>query len=151
MVKSTQCLLRFLIRIFHVIFINTKPTSSTNVEIGLYHPQYFDHRSHNINQQPSKYTDDDTPFDKVVENIECDVERVTINISGLRYETQLKTLSQFLNTLLGNSLRRVQYFDALRNEYFFDRNRPSFDAILYFYQSGGRLRRPVNVPIDVFF
>ncbi|VDP26433.1 unnamed protein product [Schistosoma mattheei] len=43
-----------------------------------------------------------------------------------------------------------QYYDSLRNEYFFDRNRPSFDAILYYYQSGGRLRRPVNVPIDVF-
>lgn len=40
--------------------------------------------------------------------------------------------------------------DPLRKEYFFDRNRPSFDAILYYYQSGGRLRRPVNVPIDVF-
>jgi len=38
----------------------------------------------------------------------------------------------------------------LRNEYFFDRNRPSFDAILYYYQSNGRLRRPVNVPVDVF-
>ncbi|XP_010158285.1 PREDICTED: potassium voltage-gated channel subfamily A member 5-like, partial [Eurypyga helias] len=37
-----------------------------------------------------------------------------------------------------------------RNEYFFDRNRPSFDGILYFYQSGGKLRRPVNVSIDVF-
>ncbi|XP_008944380.1 PREDICTED: potassium voltage-gated channel subfamily A member 5, partial [Merops nubicus] len=30
------------------------------------------------------------------------------------------------------------------------RNRPSFDGILYFYQSGGKLRRPVNVSIDVF-
>ena len=40
--------------------------------------------------------------------------------------------------------------DPLRNEYFFDRNRPSFDAILYYYQSNGRLRRPVNVPLDVF-
>lgn len=40
--------------------------------------------------------------------------------------------------------------DSQRKEYFFDRNRPSFDAILYYYQSGGRLRRPVNVPIDVF-
>ncbi|CAL8375795.1 unnamed protein product [Arctogadus glacialis] len=25
-----------------------------------------------------------------------------------------------------------------------------FDAILYYYQSGGRLRRPVNVPLDMF-
>ncbi|ELW65244.1 Potassium voltage-gated channel subfamily A member 3 [Tupaia chinensis] len=44
----------------------------------------------------------------------------------------------------------MRYCDPLRNEYFFDRNRPSFDAILYYYQSGGRIRRPVNVPIDIF-
>lgn len=52
--------------------------------------------------------------------------------------------------MLGDPQRRVRYFDPLRNEYFFDRNRPSFDAILYYYQSNGRLRRPVNVPLDVF-
>ncbi|KAA8580457.1 hypothetical protein FQN60_005992, partial [Etheostoma spectabile] len=77
-------------------------------------------------------------------------ERVVINISGLRFETQLKTLAQFPETLLGNPKKRMRYFDPLRNEYFFDRNRPSFDAILYYYQSGGRLRRPVNVPLDMF-
>uniref|UniRef100_A0A8B9GWJ7 Potassium voltage-gated channel subfamily A member 3 n=1 Tax=Astyanax mexicanus TaxID=7994 RepID=A0A8B9GWJ7_ASTMX len=77
-------------------------------------------------------------------------ERVVINISGLRFETQLKTFSQFPDTLLGDPRKRMRYFDPLRNEYFFDRNRPSFDAILYYYQSGGRIRRPVNVPIDVF-
>lgn len=77
-------------------------------------------------------------------------ERVVINISGLRFETQLKTLSQFPETLLGDPKKRMRYFDPLRNEYFFDRNRPSFDAILYYYQSGGRLRRPVNVTVDIF-
>uniref|UniRef100_A0A8C7KM97 BTB domain-containing protein n=1 Tax=Oncorhynchus kisutch TaxID=8019 RepID=A0A8C7KM97_ONCKI len=71
-------------------------------------------------------------------------ERVVINISGLLFETQLKTLAQFPTTLLGDPRKRMRFFDPLRNEYFFDRNRPSFDAILYFYQSGGRLRRPVN-------
>ncbi|KAK7805586.1 hypothetical protein U0070_025911 [Myodes glareolus] len=80
---------------------------------------------------------------------EC-CERVVINISGLRFETQLKTLAQFPETLLGDPKKRMRYFDPLRNEYFFDRNRPSFDAILYYYQSGGRLRRPVNVPLDIF-
>ncbi|XP_013403462.1 potassium voltage-gated channel subfamily A member 2 isoform X2 [Lingula anatina] len=80
---------------------------------------------------------------------EC-CERVIINVSGLRFETQLKTLSQFPESLLGDPARRNRYYDPLRNEYFFDRNRPSFDAILYYYQSGGRLRRPVNVPLDVF-
>ena len=81
---------------------------------------------------------------------DCSCERVVINVSGLRFETQLKTLNQFPDTLLGSPQKRNRYYDPLRNEYFFDRNRPSFDAILYFYQSGGRLRRPVNVPLDVF-
>ncbi|XP_025191622.1 potassium voltage-gated channel protein Shaker isoform X6 [Melanaphis sacchari] len=77
-------------------------------------------------------------------------ERVTINVSGMRFETQLRTLNQFPDTLLGDPCRRMRYFDPLRNEYFFDRNRPTFDAILYYYQSGGRLRRPTTVPLDVF-
>ncbi|KAM3876810.1 potassium voltage-gated channel subfamily A member 1 [Diretmus argenteus] len=77
-------------------------------------------------------------------------ERVVINVSGLRFETQLKTLTQFPDTLLGDPDKRIRYFDPLRNEYFFDRNRPSFDAILYYYQSGGRLKRPANVPFDIF-
>ncbi|XP_038623676.1 potassium voltage-gated channel subfamily A member 6-like [Tachyglossus aculeatus] len=80
----------------------------------------------------------------------CSSERLIINISGLRFETQLGTLGLFPDTLLGDPGRRVRYFDPLRNEYFFDRNRPSFDAILYYYQSGGRLRRPASVPLDVF-
>ncbi|XP_034991837.1 potassium voltage-gated channel subfamily A member 7 [Zootoca vivipara] len=77
-------------------------------------------------------------------------ERVVINVSGLRFETQMKTLLRFPDTLLGDPRRRVRYYDPLRGEYFFDRNRPCFDSILYYYQSGGRLRRPANVPIDVF-
>jgi len=77
-------------------------------------------------------------------------QKVIINIAGLRFETQLKTLDQFPDTLLGDPMKRMQYFDPMRNEYFFDRNRPSFDGILYYYQSGGKIRRPANVPIDVF-
>ncbi|KAL3311696.1 Potassium voltage-gated channel subfamily A member 3 [Cichlidogyrus casuarinus] len=77
-------------------------------------------------------------------------EKIIINVSGLRYETKLCTLERFPDTLLGNPQLRCKYYDSTRNEYFFDRNRPTFDAILHFYQSGGRLRRPVNVPIDVF-
>ncbi|XP_067876131.1 potassium voltage-gated channel subfamily A member 2-like [Heterodontus francisci] len=80
---------------------------------------------------------------------EC-CERVVINVSGLRFETQIKTLRQFPDTLLGDPQRRIRYFDPLRNEYFFDRNRPSFDAILYYYQSGGRLKRPNSVSLEVF-
>ncbi|KAL1020520.1 hypothetical protein UPYG_G00001120 [Umbra pygmaea] len=77
-------------------------------------------------------------------------QKVIINIAGLRFETQLKTLDQFPETLLGDPVKRMDYFDPMRNEYFFDRNRPSFDGILYYYQSGGKIRRPANVPLDVF-
>ncbi|TRY56160.1 hypothetical protein DNTS_015276 [Danionella cerebrum] len=77
-------------------------------------------------------------------------ELVTINISGLRFETQLKTLARYPNTLLGDPLKRMRFFDPIKDEFFFDRNRPSFDAILYYYQSGGRLRRPINVPVEIF-
>ena len=93
------------------------------------------------------YSDADDVSDDC--GVECG-ERVIINVSGLRVETQLKTLERFPDTLLGDPSRRNRYFDPLRNEYFFDRNRPSFDAILYYYQSAGRLRRPINVPLDVF-
>ncbi|KAM3871963.1 potassium voltage-gated channel subfamily A member 10 [Diretmus argenteus] len=77
-------------------------------------------------------------------------QKVIINIAGLRFETQHKTLDQFPETLLGDPSKRMGYFDPMRNEYFFDRNRPSFDGILYYYQSGGKIRRPANVPLDVF-
>ncbi|XP_010865679.1 potassium voltage-gated channel subfamily A member 10 [Esox lucius] len=77
-------------------------------------------------------------------------QKVVINISGMMFETQVKTLSQFPDTLLGDPAKRMQYFDPMKNEYFFDRNRPSFDGILYFYQSGGKIRRPANVPLEIF-
>ncbi|KAK5872104.1 hypothetical protein PBY51_012835 [Eleginops maclovinus] len=77
-------------------------------------------------------------------------EKVVINVSGLMFETQLSTLNHFPETLLGDPMKRIRYFDPMKNEYFFDRNRPSFDGILYYYQSGGRIRRPANVPLDVF-
>lgn len=45
---------------------------------------------------------------------------------------------------------KYRYYDPYRNELFFDRNRVAFEGILYYYQSFGKLRRPTNVPIDVF-
>uniref|UniRef100_A0A3G2SU02 Voltage-gated potassium channel Kv1.7a n=1 Tax=Petrocephalus soudanensis TaxID=91712 RepID=A0A3G2SU02_9TELE len=77
-------------------------------------------------------------------------ERLVINVAGMRYETQLRTLAQFPDSLLGDPQRRLRYFDPLRNEVFLDRNRVCFDAILTYYQSGGRLQRPAEIPVDVF-
>lgn len=77
-------------------------------------------------------------------------ERVVLNVAGLRFETRARTLGRFPDTLLGDPARRGRFYDGARREYFFDRHRPSFDAVLYYYQSGGRLRRPAHVPLDVF-
>ncbi|XP_032233024.2 potassium voltage-gated channel subfamily A member 1 isoform X2 [Nematostella vectensis] len=77
-------------------------------------------------------------------------DRILINVSGLKFETHVQTLESNPDTLLGNAVKRAKYYDSVRNEYFFDRNRPAFDAILFYYQSGGKLLRPANVPMDVF-
>ena len=61
-------------------------------------------------------------------------EDLLFQVGGLRYETQIRTLNQFPDTLLGDPSRRVRYFDPVRNEYYFDRHRNCFEAIIYYYQ-----------------
>ncbi|KAK3803089.1 hypothetical protein RRG08_028010 [Elysia crispata] len=77
-------------------------------------------------------------------------ERITINVSGKYFETWRKTLEDHPDTLLGDPERRVQYYDKHKDEYFFDRHRPTFDAIFEYYLYGGGLKRPPQVPDDVF-
>ena len=77
-------------------------------------------------------------------------EHLIINISGARFETFKSTVEKYPDTLLGNRKRRKYYYDKIHDEYFFDRHRQAFEAILYYYQSNGRLRRPNSVPIDIF-
>ncbi|KAL8603339.1 hypothetical protein ACOMHN_039702 [Nucella lapillus] len=84
---------------------------------------------------------------------DCQLEgcqRAVINVSGLRFETQLRTLDRLPNTLLGDPEKRRRFWDESRHEFFFDRHRPTFQAVLYYYQSGGRLKRPLEVPVDIF-
>ena len=75
---------------------------------------------------------------------------VTINVSGNRYQTYLSTLEKYPNTLLGNKYKRMRYWNERKNEFFFDRHRACFGAILYYYQSNGQLRRPDYIPLDTF-
>lgn len=77
-------------------------------------------------------------------------ERVIINVSGMTFETKETTLSRFPDTLLGNPSRRQRYFNPIVQEYFFNRHRVVFESILFYYQSGGRLIWPVDVPASVF-
>ena len=77
--------------------------------------------------------------------------RVCINVSGMRFETFLSTLERYPNTLLGSPKTRNLHYDQGSDEFFFNRNREAFDAILFFYQSYGILHRPNNVPENVFY
>jgi hypothetical protein len=99
--------------------------------------QYQKQRSYpdSFNHQPSE----NEPFGKVI-----------LNVSGLHFETRASTLHRYPNTLLGDRQRRAQFFDYMNNEYFFERHRSSFEAILYFYQSGGRLTRPEHISAEIF-
>lgn len=75
---------------------------------------------------------------------------IVINVGGKRFETYEETLARFPDTLLGSVSRRSKFYNTKRQEYFFDRHRSAFDAILYYYQSGGTLIRPEHVPPHVF-
>lgn len=76
--------------------------------------------------------------------------RITINVSGEMFETHERTLRRFPETLLGDKDKRHKYFCWKSQQYFFNRNRQSFDAILYFYQSWGNLSRPHNIRFEDF-
>ena len=78
------------------------------------------------------------------------LDKIVINVSGLRFETRASTLQRYPQTLLGDKQRREHFFDYMNNEYFFERHRSSFEAVLYFYQSGGRLTRPENISAEIF-
>ena len=82
--------------------------------------------------------------------METSSDRIIINISGEIFETREATLDRFPSTLLGNSEKRKNFLNFDPNQYFFDRNRNAFEAILYFYQSNGRLNRPTNVGLETF-
>ncbi|XP_031550118.1 potassium voltage-gated channel subfamily A member 6-like [Actinia tenebrosa] len=77
--------------------------------------------------------------------------RVKINISGMIFETFESTLARFPDTLLGCPDKRRKYYDTQHEEYFFNRNRNAFDAILFFYQSEGVLVRPETVSLQNFY
>ena len=84
---------------------------------------------------------------------DCEImgcKRVKINVSGQYFETRVGLLNRHPDTLLGNSRKRQPFYDNQRDEYFIDRHRPSFEAVFSYYQYGGKIKRPANVPDDVF-
>lgn len=68
--------------------------------------------------------------------------KVTINVSGRRYQTFLHTLNRHKSTLLGSS-KKCYYYDSESREYYFDRDPDLFRFILNFYRTG-QLHYPKN-------
>lgn len=88
------------------------------------------------------------PPEPLVTNGQVDRRRVCINISGKRYETFESTLAKYPETLLALPQREL-FFDSLNGEYFFDRNRKAFGAILTYCQTGV-LVKPATLDDRIF-
>ena len=73
-----------------------------------------------------------------------------INVSGLRFETYKHTVEQLPDSVLGSASKRNRFWDCENNEFFFNRNRTCFEAILTYYQTKGILIRPATVPMNIF-
>lgn len=77
-------------------------------------------------------------------------ERILLNVSGECFETRLNTLERFPKTLLGDRKKRRYYYCSSTGQYFFNRTRLFFDAILFYYQSNGILTCPYEELTDLF-
>lgn len=76
-------------------------------------------------------------------------ERITINISGKKYEMTHRRLLKFPRSLLARARRRAHFYDAEKDEFFFDRNRMAFDSVYHFYQTAGEFVRPEHIPDEL--
>lgn len=77
-------------------------------------------------------------------------DRLRFNICGARYEVLESTLQKFPNTPLAEREWREQFWDETRGEFYLDRNRACFKAVLTYYQSDGILHRPEYVAEKLF-
>lgn len=85
---------------------------------------------------------DDVEMDRIYTDInEGHPKRVVFNISGKKYETVNSTLDKFPESLLALPNRQL-FYDPVRGEYFFDRNRKAFSAILTYCQTGVLVKPP---------
>ena len=76
---------------------------------------------------------------------------ITVNVSGKKYFFTVKLLSQFPDSLLAHRAKRLFFYDSIRDELFFDRNRTAFESVFNFYQSKGELMLPdENFPEQLF-
>ena len=72
--------------------------------------------------------------------------RIVLNVSGQRFMTEKKYLQRHPHTLLGSEMLG-RFFDASKQEYFFDRDPFLFRYILNFYQCGKLHSSPDDCPV----
>lgn len=96
-----------------------------------------------------KGTDEDVKRNFRIPADACLDNRITINISGMRFETYESTLARVPDSLLGSPSKRAPYYDSIHNEFCFDRNRNVFDSILFYYQTGGPTGGVLVKPDDI--
>ena len=77
-------------------------------------------------------------------------QKVLINVRGEKFETYEHTLSRFPRTLLGSQSKRRRFYNPIRKEYYFDRDKAVFNSILFYYQSNGILSKPETVSYEIF-
>ena len=62
--------------------------------------------------------------------------RLTINVSGIKFQTWQSTLMRFPDSLLGSAEAMKQFYDDRRKEYFLDRDPHLFKFVLNYYRFG---------------
>ncbi|KAI3388066.1 hypothetical protein SNEBB_002528 [Seison nebaliae] len=70
--------------------------------------------------------------------------RVILNVGGIRHETYKATLKKIPATRLSKLSENLANYDALLNEYFFDRHPGVFGQVLNYYRTG-KLHYPTDV------
>lgn len=76
--------------------------------------------------------------------------RVQFAVCGVYYETRESTLQRFPDTLLGSRSKRRSLPKTSANLIMLHCSVPSFDAILFYYQSNGILIKPPTLPTTDF-
>ncbi len=76
--------------------------------------------------------------------------KVTFNVHGIVYETLESTLQRYPSTLLAAQSKRRVKLDNSPEQIMISCRATAFDAILFYYQSYGILRRPPDLPMDEF-
>jgi hypothetical protein len=108
-------LLLLVILLFFVFLLRSLPKTGQDTDHGTlghsasHAPGYSDFQPHGLQDEAGGQPVIDRPsrFEEFDHDHEL-CERITINVSGLKFETTLRSLSSFPDTLLGDAKRRVR-------------------------------------------